>query len=73
MTRQLGLHLVSKLRYDSALFLPYEGTNSRRKYGDQLNPRGMPQQFFCHSTTEEDSRTEIYQVQVQHRRVCPAP
>lgn len=39
MTRQLGLHLVSKLRCDSALYLPYQGTNSRRKYGDKLNPR----------------------------------
>ncbi len=66
MTRQLGLHLVSKLRYDSALFLSYEGTNSRRKYGDKLNPRQMPQQFLCHSTTEEDWRTDIYQVQVLH-------
>jgi putative transposase len=25
MVRQLGLHLVSKLRYNSALYLPYEG------------------------------------------------
>ena len=38
MTLRLGLHLVSKLRYDSALYLPYQGTNSRRKYGDKLNP-----------------------------------
>ncbi|MDJ0903040.1 MAG: transposase [Xenococcus sp. MO_188.B8] len=67
MTRQMGLHLVSKLRYDSALFLPYQGSNSRRKYGDQLNPRQMRRQFLCHSTTEEDWRTEIYQVQVLHK------
>ena len=51
MTRQMGLHLVSKLRYDSALFLPYQGTNSRRKYGDKLNPRQMPQQFLCRRIT----------------------
>ena len=51
MTRHLGLHLVSKLRYDSALYLPYQGTNSRRKYGDKLNPRKMPQQFLCNTTT----------------------
>ncbi len=66
MTRRLGLHLVSKLRYDSALFLPYQGTNSRRKYGDKLNPRRIPQQFLCHSTTERDWRTDIYQLQVLH-------
>ncbi len=67
MTRQLGLHLVSKLRYDSALYLPYQGTNSRRKYGDKINPRKMPQQFLCHSIIEGDWRTDIYQVQVLHK------
>ncbi len=67
MTRHLGLHLVSKLRYDSALYLPYQGTNSRRKYGDKLNPRSMPQQFLCHTTTEEDWRLDYYQVQVLHK------
>lgn len=67
MTRQLGLHLVSKLRYDSALFLPYEGTNSRRKYGERLNPRRLPQQFLCHSTIEGDWRIDIYQMQVLHK------
>ena len=67
MTRQMGLHLVSKLRYDSALFLPYQGSNSRRKYGDKLNPRQMSQQFLCQSTIEEDWRTDIYQVQVLHK------
>ena len=67
MTRQMGLHLVSKLRYDSALFLPYQGPNSRRKYGDKLNPRQMRRQFLRHSTTEEDWRTDIYQVQVLHK------
>ena len=67
MTRQLGLHLVSKLRYDSALFLPYLGTNSRRKYGDKLNPRQMSPEFLCQSSIEEDWRTDIYQVQVLHK------
>ena len=67
MTRQLGLHLVSKLRYDSALFWPYKGTNSRRKYGDKLNPRQLPQQFLCHSTIEGDWRIDIYQMQVLHK------
>ncbi len=67
MTRQMGLHLVSKLRYDSALFLPYQGTNSRRKYGDKLNPRQIPQQFLCQRTTEGDWRTDIYQVPVLHK------
>ncbi len=67
MTRQMGLHLVSKLRYDSALYLPYQGPNSRRKYGDKLNPRKMREQFLCHTTMEEDWRIDYYQVQVLHK------
>ncbi len=67
MTRQMGLHLVSKLRYDSALYLPYQGPNSRRKYGNKLNPRQLRKQFLCHTTMEEDWRIDYYQVQVLHK------
>jgi hypothetical protein len=28
MVRQLGLHLISKLRHDAALYFPYEGPYS---------------------------------------------
>jgi len=41
MVRQVGLHLVSKLRYNSALYLPYAGPYAgrgpHRKYGQRLN------------------------------------
>ncbi|MFZ4701656.1 MAG: hypothetical protein ACOYMG_16535, partial [Candidatus Methylumidiphilus sp.] len=37
---QTGLHLISKLRHDSKLYLPYAGDYSgkgrRRKYGERL-------------------------------------
>src|SRR5207249_7135589 len=46
MIRQLGLHLISKLRHDAALYFPYEGPYSGRgkgkKYGKKLNYRDMP-------------------------------
>ncbi len=67
MTLGLGLHLVSKLRYDSALYLPYQGNNSRRKYGKKLNPRKMPGQFLCQTHVEGDWRIDHYQVQVIHK------
>ena len=41
MARQCGLHLVSKLRYDAALYLPYTGPYAgrgpQRKYGERLD------------------------------------
>ena len=43
MVRQLGLHLVSKLRDNAALYFPYEGPYAgrgpRRKYGKKLDYR----------------------------------
>ncbi len=41
MARLTGLHLISKLRCDSALYLPYQNPGaercSRRKYGNKLD------------------------------------
>jgi putative transposase len=39
MARQSNLHLISKLRYDAALYFPYTGSYAgrgpRRKYGSK--------------------------------------
>ena len=67
MARQKGLHLVSKLRYDSALYLPYQGPIRNRKYGKKLNPRKMPEEFLCERTNDQDMQTEIYQTKVRHK------
>ena len=72
MARQMGLHLVSKLRYDSALYLPYQGPNRQRKYGEKINPRQMPEQFLCERYSDQELQTEIYQAQVLHKEfACP--
>ena len=43
MVRQVGLHLVSKLRYNAALYFPYvgpyAGRGPHRKYGKKLDYR----------------------------------
>ena len=62
MARQVGLHLVSKLRHDSQLYLPYEGSDRRCHYGERIRPRQMSEDFLVSSSTEEEIRTEIYQV-----------
>jgi putative transposase len=38
MARRCGLHLISKLRHDGKLFLSYQGTDRRRKYGKSSIP-----------------------------------
>jgi putative transposase len=64
MARQCNLHLISKLRYDSQLFLPYQGPDGRRKYGDRLNPRQLPPDYRVASSIEDGIRTDLYQLTV---------
>lgn len=72
MVRQLGLHLISKLRYDSALYLPYvgpyAGRGPRKKYGDKLNYQNIPKSYLKVSSIEKDIETQIYQMKVWHKK-----
>ena len=74
MVRQIGLHLISKLRHDSALYLPYHGPYSgrgpRKKYGDKINYQDIPEIYLKESSTDKDQHieTKIYQMQVWHKK-----
>jgi putative transposase len=71
MAQECGLQLISKLRSDSALYLPYTGPYAgrgpRRIYGDKLNPRAMPASALCSTRVDGDIETRIYQVQARHK------
>lgn len=71
MVRGCGLHLVSKLRYDAALYFPYEGAYAghgpKAKYGDKLNYAHIPARYLQDTTTEDGIRTDIYQAQLWHK------
>lgn len=76
MTRPTGLHLISKLRCDSALYLPYQNPDperrSRCKYGLRLDYRNVPSFYLCNSSIDEDIQTDIYQIQLLHKEfACP--
>jgi putative transposase len=68
MVRQLGLHLVSKLRDTSALYFPYEGPSAgrgpRRKYGKKLDDRNLPAKPLQTTAIEDGIKTDIYQMSV---------
>jgi hypothetical protein len=72
MVRQLGLHLISKLRHDSALYLPYKGPycgrGPRKKYGDKLNYQDIPDTYLQTSSTDKGIETKIYQIQAWHKK-----
>src|SRR5512135_2149110 len=71
MVRQCGLHLISKLRCDSALYLPYDGPyqghGPHRKYGPKLDYRHLPDTCLKETTTQDQLETRIYQIQALHK------
>jgi putative transposase len=76
MARGCKLQLISKLRSDSALYLPYDGPYAgrgpRRIYGDKLNPRAIPERFLCQTTVDRGIETRIYQVEARHTTFAQA-
>src|SRR5688500_8426641 len=72
MVRQVDLHLISKLRYNSALYLPYDVQVSRRgprrKYGQKLDYRSMPSEHFKATSTDKDIKIQIYQMSLWHKK-----
>jgi hypothetical protein len=71
MVRQCDLHLISKLRCDAALYLPYDGPyqghGPHRKYGDRLDYRHLPDAYLKQTTTADPIETRIYQMQCLHK------
>jgi putative transposase len=71
MARQCGLHLISKLRCDAALYFPYTGPYAgrgpRRKYGHKVDYDHLPVQYLKETTVEGDIETRLYQMQLLHK------
>jgi putative transposase len=71
MAGQCGLHLISKLRHDAALYFPYDGPQNqrgaRRIYGDKINYAHIPIQYLKETTVEAGSQTQIYQATMVHK------
>ena len=71
MAQQCGLHLISKLRSDAALYAPYDGPyqgrGPRRKYGAKLNYAALPTTYLQQTTVEGVIETRIYQAALLHK------
>ena len=65
MVMQTGLHFVSKLRSDAALYEPFTGKYCGRgphpKYGDKVDVCKMKKKYLKNDKTEDGLRTQIYQ------------
>jgi len=76
MVRQCDLHLISKLRADSALYFrydgPYAGRGPHRKYGDKVDYHALPDRSLQQTTIEDGVETRIYQLEALHRDFAQA-
>lgn len=76
MARQVNLHIISKLRYDSALYIPYQkpdsNSRSRRKYGDKIDYCNILNEYLCKSTIEDEIQTDTYQATLLHKEFAQA-
>src|SRR5215469_16813784 len=72
MVRQVGLHLISKLRYNSALYFPYDGPYAgrgpRRKYGQKVDYHHIPSTYLQSISMDKEIKTQIYQMSLWHKK-----
>ena len=72
MVRECGLHLISKLRRDAALYLPpttpYQGRGRPAIYGEKFNPKDIDGKYRVSTQTQGNITTEVYQIECQHKR-----
>ena len=76
MAQQCDLQLISKLRADSALYLPYDGPYAgrgpRRIYGERINPLAIPEQYLRQTSLDDAIETRTYQLHARHTTFAQA-
>jgi len=69
--RETGLHIISKMRRDAALYLPHTGDKPRRgptpRYGDKLDYKHLPADARVATRTEGDYHIDTYQFHLYHK------
>ena len=71
MVLQCGLHLISKLRCDSALYFRFDGKQSsrgpRKKQPQKIDWRNIPEKHMAQKNTKDGIQSRIYQAQMLHQ------
>jgi len=74
--RETGLHIISKLRHDAALYWPYTGPKPPRgptpRDGEKLNYDHLPVDALCHSVIEDEYQLDTYQMTMFHKSFSDA-
>ena len=71
MVRQLDLHIISKMRYNAALWLEptseQKALHPRLKYGDKIDYANVPAPLLCSEETRDGYCTQVYQALCWHK------
>ena len=71
MVRQVNLHLISKMRYDAAIFPAFKGEHSRRgpkpKYAGKIDFHKMDAKYLKETSIADNLRTDTYQGQFYNK------
>jgi putative transposase len=71
MTRQCGLHLISKLRHDAALHFCYDGPQKHKgphkRYGQKIDYHNLPEASLVEQRLEDGFDLRSYQAQMLHQ------
>lgn len=69
--QQTGLHIISKMRQDAALYLPYTGSKPARgatpRYGEKIDYANLPAQTLVDTRIDGDYQIDTYQIQLYHK------
>lgn len=75
-TKRANLHLISKLKRNSKLYLRFDGKQKekgrKRIYGDVIDYENIDEKYLKNSYTEGDIEVKIYQVQVLNKKISGA-
>jgi len=75
-TRKANLHLISKLKRNSKLYLKFAGVQKKRGrkrvYGDVVDYENIDKKYLKNSFTDGDIEVKIYQLQVLHKKISGA-
>ena len=72
MTRQVDLHLISKLRHNSALYdqpeSPYSGRGRPKIYGNKIDLKKLPEKHLKSEKIKNNILTQTYQMTTMHKK-----
>jgi putative transposase len=76
MARQVNFHIISKLRYDSVLYIPSKNPDSnkhfRRRSSEKIDYGNISDKYLCKSPIEQDIKTDIYEATLLYKEFAQA-